>query len=334
MPSLGIALVYNVAKCGPTCRSYKPHVFATNDGRAWREITPPQMLDGFEDALFIDPAHGWVVAGDCAAGRASVHRSTDGGRSWHLSPVGSSNCAAGSRLDLAFSDRKRGWILYVYENGNRQWFSQTSDGGATWTGRRTAPLAGSITAGPSGSVWLSRSDFAAPQRLYVTRDAGRTWRRRVLPPPRGWGGAKVIPDAPVFFGQQGVLPVTMTRGNRVGVAFYVTNDGGMTWRVRATRSVDFSRRSRTFVQYVPTSIASPMTWWIGAGRTRHAVAVTPDAGKTWRVSTSTLPLARSWSISAADSEHAWLTTLAIGRFAIFATVDGGRTWRRLSPPPS
>src|SRR5436309_10830205 len=108
--SFGIAAVYDVTKCGAGCASYKPHVFLTSDGRSWREVTPPRMLSEFEDALFLDPARGWVVANDCTAGRAFVYRTTDGGRSWGSAAVRSTNCAAGSYLDLAFSNREHGAI--------------------------------------------------------------------------------------------------------------------------------------------------------------------------------------------------------------------------------
>jgi photosystem II stability/assembly factor-like uncharacterized protein len=337
--SFGIAAIYDVAKCGRGCTSYKPHLFLTSDGRSWREVTPPRMPVQFEDALFLDPAHGWVVSNDCAAGRAFVYRTTDGGRSWRSAAVRSTNCAAGSRLDPTFSDRKHGWILDVYANGNPPYpFSRTLDGGATWREiGRGAPVAGAISAGASGEVWLARSDFAAPQQLYVTRDGGHTWRRRVLPPPVGWSGARLSPDTPTFCGEHGVLPVTLARENRVAVAFYLTSDGGKTWRLRSVRTVEFSRPglNNPFVRYVPTSIASPTAWWIGGGRTRPSVAVTADAGNTWHVySRSSLPQAATWNISAADSEHAWLTTSTLDKHALYATGDGGRTWRRLSLPPA
>jgi photosystem II stability/assembly factor-like uncharacterized protein len=339
--SFGVVVMSQTFECGHParrgCQDFRTHVFVTGNDGAWREITPPKMLP-FMDAVFLDPTHGWIVASDCSAAKGAVYRTEDGGRTWRSFAVGdSATCHAGSRLDLAFSDKKRGSILNVWGTANTPyWFLETVDGGATWARRgRTAPIAGSITAVQMGAVWLWRNDFAWPQQLYVTRDDGRTWRRRVLPPPAGWSGAKVFPDAPVFFGRQGVLPVTLTRNGRVGVAFYVTSDGGKTWRLRSVRAVEFPvlRRVSPFVRYVPTSIASPTTWWIAAGRKRPALAVSRDEGKSWQVSTPALP-ARSWTISAADSEHAWLTTFTRERTATFTSSNGGRTWERLRLPAS
>jgi len=311
-------------------------VFVREAG-TWREITPPGMVGTLMDVVFLDRAHGWVVGNDCARAKAAVYRTADGGRRWRASPVGSAGCHVGSRLELVVSDERRGWILNADEVGNPPFsFSRSVDGGAAWTERRTAPIAGSVSASASGVVWLGRSDFALPQRLYATRDDGRTWRRRVLPPPAGWGGATVFPDTPAFFGRRGVLPVTVTRKGRAGVAFYVTSDGGETWRFRSVRAVDFAPRrpGLPFVSYVPTSIASPKTWWIAPGRARPEVAVTRDQGRSWEVSTRALPRARWWKISAADAEHAWLTAYTPGRAASFTSTDGGHTWERLELPAS
>lgn len=139
--------------------------------------------------------------------------------------------------------------------------------------------------------------------------------------------------------------MTLTRDNRVAVAFYVSDDGGKSWRLRSIRPVEFSRPglNNPFSWYVPTSIASPTAWWIGAGRTRPSVAVTTDAGRSWRAyPTARLPRTTTWALSATDSEHAWVMTAKLvetptrsyEQHALFATGDRGRSWHRLRPPPS
>lgn len=139
----GIAVVDDITTCGTSCTSDEPHVFLTGDSLSWREITPPHMLFQFEDAVFLDSNRGWVVANDCAAGRAFVYRTSDGGRSWRSAAVDGINCAAGSRMNVTFADMKRGWLLGVDANGNPPYrFARTVDGGATWAGMRSAPVAG------------------------------------------------------------------------------------------------------------------------------------------------------------------------------------------------
>ncbi len=334
--SFGVVVMYGPVDCGRRCPDFRSRVFV-REAATWREITPPRMVGPVMDVVFLDRSQGRIVANDCAKAKAAVYRTADGGRRWRSSLVGSTGCHAGSRLELVSSDKRRAWILNAHDVVNPPFdFWRSVDGGAAWTDRRTAPIAGSVAAGPSGAVWLGQSDFALPQRLYVTRDDGPTWRRRVLTPPAGWGGARLFPGAPVFFGLRGVLPVTLTRRGRVGVAFYATDDGGSTWRLRSVRAVDFLARPRRlpFVRYVPTSIASPASWWIADGRTRPKLAVSRDRGRSWQVSTPALPRARRWTISAADSEHAWLTTYRQGRAASFTSGDGGRTWERLVLPAS
>jgi len=85
---------------------------------------------------------------------------------------------------------------------------------------------------------------------------------------------------------------------------------------------------------VPTSIATPTAWWIADGRTHPSTILTSDAGKTWHAyGASRLPPVKTWQLSAADAEHAWLTTSTAQKRALYATSDGGRTWHRLSVSP-
>jgi photosystem II stability/assembly factor-like uncharacterized protein len=332
-PSFGVAVVYDLVRCGAYCKSYKPHVYAVDYGRSWREVTPPHVLEEPEDVVFLSRRVGWISANDCAAGKAFVYATTDGGRIWRRAPIQATNCAAGSRHELAFSDARHGWSLLIFENGNESPLEHTTDGGKTWRQvTPNAPLKGRIAFATARDGWLAQTDFASPrQQLYVTHDGGRSWRRRRVATPSNWRGAKVFPYAPTFFGTRGVLPVALVRGRRTAIAFYTTRNRGRTWRPRAVRRVTFpvlAPRAGPFVRYLPTSIASASVWWI-AGREKHPfVAVTTDAGASWHVSTP--PDAVS-EISAADGRHAWLTT-SRRTTALYTTSDGGRTWHRLEPP--
>lgn len=329
-PSFGIAAISDAVTCGASCTTYRSHIFVTDHGR-WREVTPPHMLWQIEDVVFSSPLVGWVVANDCAAAKAFVYRTADGGRTWRAAPVRSTNCAAGSRLDLSLSDNRHGWILDVYANGNRFPLARTSDGGETWQQvNATAPLAGTIVFATARDGSVSRSDFASPQQLFATRDGGRTWRHQTLKAPRGWTGAKLFPDAPTFFDKRGVLPVDVVLRTRAAVAFYTTGDNGRTWQPGAVHPVQSSIAPphSPFVRYVPTSVVSPSLWWVSAGRTRSTIAVTTDAGKSWRG--STLPV-RASELSAVDAQRAWLMTPE-PRSTLYTTSDGGRNWRRLMVP--
>jgi photosystem II stability/assembly factor-like uncharacterized protein len=328
-PSVGLAGLYDIVGCGAACTSYVPHLYAKTVDHAWHEITPPHMLSQLEGVVFLTPLIGWVAANDCAAGKAFVYRTTDGGRTWRFAPVHSANCSAGSRLELSFSDNRHGWVISIAENGNRSPLARTTDGGKSWHEiAASAPLNGAIVFATSKDGWVSRSDFSVAQQLYVTRDSGRTWRRRIMVVPPSWSGARLFPDAPRFFGKRGVLPVDLVRGARTAVAFYTTGDSGRTWQLRTVRPVTFSISASSFAHHVPTSITSPSTWWVASGGEHPAIAVTSDAGTSWRESTAPVSPV---TISTGDVHVAWLTTGGAAA-AVYETRDGGRTWHRLALP--
>jgi photosystem II stability/assembly factor-like uncharacterized protein len=274
-----------------------------------------------------------VLTNDCAGGRAAVHRTHDGGRTWRSTPVQSVGCSTLSGIRLGFIDPVHGWLNY--RSGQDAFFLLvTADGGATWRSAGLLPFWGGVTFRTHREGWLARVDWRRTQQLHVSRDGGRTWRRRVVAPPRAWVGARLFPDVPTFFGSRGVLPVTMTRGAASAVAFYASADGGRTWRLRKVRSVEFEpeRPHNPFVFYVPVSVVSPDIWWFADGRSRPSVSVTADAGRTWRrFASSGLPRSRWWTINATSVSQAWVSAYTTTRSVLFATSTGGRSWRRLSP---
>lgn len=144
--------------------------FATCSGRSvlvrhrgsWREITPEGLTQAIHDVVFLDERRGWVGTNDCAGAKAFVYRTTDGGRAWARTPVWSTNCAAGSRLELSFLDGRRGWLARIYANAPGAQLARTTDGGATWRPvARELPIIGSVVFGSARDGWLGRADGRA-----------------------------------------------------------------------------------------------------------------------------------------------------------------------------
>jgi photosystem II stability/assembly factor-like uncharacterized protein len=304
---------FGFATCGQ-------HVFVTRDSRTWRDVTPPRLRSSVIDVVFINARTGWVVTNDCTAGRASVHRTSDGGRTWARTPVKPTNCAAGSRLELSFLDSKHGWLVRIYENGNQTGLDRTVDGGRVWA-HGGVPVKGSVVFRTTRQGFAARPDFRG-WGLLLTSDGGRTWRRHALAAPPGWTGAAVAPDRPSFFGRDGVLPADLVLGKRRAVAFYLTHDGGRTWQAGPVRRVGLpiTRDSNPFVFYAPVSVPRASTWWLApTGRT---IAVTTDGGRHWRLERRP----KGTTLTAADGRHAWLSG-----DGLFRTSDGGGSWHRLTP---
>jgi photosystem II stability/assembly factor-like uncharacterized protein len=330
----GIVGVYDVVPCGADCTDYRPHVLITDERRGWQEISPRRLLFQLEDVAFATRRIGWLIANDCVAGKAFAYHTTDGGRTWHAAPITPCNCAAGSGISLSFADAKHVWVHTVYANAPGDVLARSNDGGRTW--EKVAvdlPVLGAISFASPRDGWLGRSGLM--RSLYVTHTGGHSWRRLNIAAPRGWHGAKLYPDVPTFFGKHGVLPVSVVLGRRDAVAFFVTGDGGRTWRLRKLRRVHYPIDGGVFfATVVPTSVVSPSVWWIASGRHHPLISVTRDAGKTWHASlVLSLPQADGWQISAGNARHAWLTVGA--RSGVFyVTRDGGRTWNRLAPPRS
>lgn len=305
------------------------------DGRSWKDVTPPHVRFQLEDLVFVDRKHGWFVTNDCAAGRALVDRTSDGGRTWRSTHVRPTNCAAGSALALSFVDRLHGWLVRTFENGPGAELARTVDGGRTWSRARELPLLGRVAFRTAREGWLARSDFLAIGNLFVTTDGGLTWRPRTLPLPAGWRDARSFPDVPTFFGVRGVLPVTLFTPRRSGVAFYVTSDGGRSWRAQSVQPVGFRTllRASPFPRYVPTAVASRSTWWVVPRIAVPRVLVTRDAGRHWRGSSPASVSGVASARIAAAGGTAWLTLLTPrARTQLLATQDAGRTWRRLRVP--
>jgi photosystem II stability/assembly factor-like uncharacterized protein len=229
-PSVGVVAIYNVVPCGTYCRSYTPHIFATGDGRSWREVTPPHLLLEVEDVAFSTPREGWVVVNDCAAGRAIFYRTRNGGQTWWRSRAPEVNCAAGSRLDVSFADAKHGWILLVAENGNRVGLFRTQDEGKTWKPvGKDAPLKARSRSRPvelAGWLEVTFLGQGSCTQPATVGDRGTTGNcaRPVVGETRGRS-----PTGRRSSGRAGYCPSIWSAAGSA-VAFYTTvNDGGA-WR--------------------------------------------------------------------------------------------------------
>jgi photosystem II stability/assembly factor-like uncharacterized protein len=121
---------------------------------------------------------------------------------------------------------------------------QTTDGGATWSsvfhddpGQAAAsdslPLAGiknGMTFRDARTGWVTGSIPQTGQvYLYMTQDGGVSWAQQNPSLPAGYEAYQYLTQAPVFFGQEGFLPVTIYLPGKSVLTFYTSQDGGLNW---------------------------------------------------------------------------------------------------------
>lgn len=296
------------------------------------------------DLSMVDGRHGWAV-GD----RGTVWRTTDGGRRWHLleTPIDCPLYAA------SFVDHLHGWVVggtvRPYTHSAHAVVLRTEDGGDTWRQMpvETLPLLRRVQFfNHKLGVAVGAGTSFAPSGVFVTNDAGRSWRPLLGDRPSHWQAAHFItPKVGLVSGAQGTLAkingrelerssalqgdrrginslrlTTPTTGWMVGDGGLVlaTTDGGRTWQPPAGKLPPATEQLCDW-QSITTAGANV---WI-AGAPGSVVLHSPDAGRTWQLQPTgiTAPLT---TIHFADERRGWVAG-ALG--TILSTDDAGRTWR-------
>jgi photosystem II stability/assembly factor-like uncharacterized protein len=346
-PEFGYSVAYRTVALGATVKT-TIGLFIYGGGR-WRNATPPMLrtdgINTIDDVAFVDRQHGWVAAFNCAKVGIYLYGTSDGGRSWRsFGKVAYHSCGGGPTY-LSFINDRHGWMEPVSPNAPEGELFGTQDGGRTWTHLASGPPV--QTQGPSlpclapirfvsaSTGWMGRCGNGG---MYATADGGRDWRRVNL---RFVSSSRARFDLPWFDGSAGVVAATLgTRSSTEAaqtreIVFFDSGDSGQNWSVRSVRPL----ASCPLEPYVipglwPAAIASSRVWWIVAGRSQPTAQVTTDAGQHWRTVTAHGLPSRSCSvtsISAANATDAWAVARGAGyNTALLQTVDGGRTWRRVT----
>lgn len=296
----------------------------------------PAPVPPVSSVAFFDAARGLVV-GATTTGDAAVWRTSDGGRTWAETDLGMPALAF-----VTVSGPSSAWASVLCPNpawtGDTCSVIASSDGGVTWhpvSYRKLVGLSfvdaehgwGVVPGGPSpGSVVGG---------LLSTADGGRTWAALPASPCREIGWPVSVSFVDRLHGWVGCAGMGGAGQAPKGVA--ETTDGGRTWTVRARVTPPSGPVGSIPISDYLGGIAMRPSGvglaWEGRGGTLR----TTDGGRTWTPmppggsDAGPIP-AGGWAITDRD----WLILLwdpNAQTTVLYATHDGGATWRAVSNVP-
>ena len=344
----------------------RDYLRTTKDGGStWSDLRPMPSDEHKLDAYFVDIDHGWR-AHDITAGKLSVARTTDGGKTWQEASL---EFAAGNQLPTSpyidgsvhFRDRSNGVLLLTYAEGLvggsdpplwPPYFCgefTTSDGGATWS----APSAGRCLlqpafisdlvgyAGVRDETWSNTSP--TPAAMAMTTDGGRTWTDAQF--PTGWITEDWTATHILFMQQRsdgtlralcscGPPPPTYESGQPPSVIS--SNDGGRTWSLVGA-SFGFGGTG----EWVG---ATSEDRWLSNNDPLSTLEVSEDGGLRWQQLAPAGLLDGDLLATASRWSNGWLLTSTVtcptisslDCFAtsghLYASDGGGKTLRPIAVP--
>lgn len=321
-------------------------LWTKDGGKQWTNITPATPFQAIvRNGFFLNANQGWFVVGTPAdaGGRSqlSVARTSNGGESWQSTPLPfnpDNPSSTQSPVYVTFTDAQNGWVsikLATSSNFSLGTLFRTTDGGKSWT-QVALPIGGPVRFVNAQFGWTAGG--AAGDELYVTRDGGQTWTRQSVVSPKSestqvWYGMPTFENA-----QVGVLPVTVVDPRQAHLEFYVTRDGGQSWRLATTAPI---KGDVVPGAPIPVQVLDASHWLVAdssvivqagsqAGRTIRTLNlpagvvdvefVTADAG--W---------ARVVSGTCSGRKVAGGSFQCQSRSAFVKTTDGGATWTEMNP---
>lgn len=327
--------------------------WTTDSGASWRDITPKlghrtQMVSS---VFFLDTSTGWVVL-KCADGKSPLlddvcfefASTADGGESWSVAHPKITNPGIDrSNVDdgvgtysgtafLQFADSQHGWaILKKAYNTARSVGAMlhTVDGGKTWTQLPGAPpIAEPFYFVNASTGWIAGGPDL---ELYVTHDAGSSWRSVQLGLPKG-----VAPDLspvynlPVFendkAGHLSVAYESNTTPNTT-VALFRTLDGGNTWL--STAALSELPNAQPWVAY-PAAVVGEELLVPTLSKNRLTLSRSREgAGAVFQSAKVSVRASSVDGLSFAARDRGWV----LATYWILSTRDGGITWTDVTPVP-
>ena len=332
----------------------------THDGgMSWRDVTPRGFSQIEEGACFRDARTAWIPIFNRTNVTAGLLHTTDGGKSWSLL----------NRTNTPFFNDASSCRFYssTYGVGNSSdngagsayvTFFETHDSGKTWSQipftPRFSDLAESntfhlsniggdrIAFYPPASVMITYGDTADEKpkgfvRFSRTTDLGKNWRDMELPLPKQFEDSLcVVPFGPVFVDKQNIVLAahvfesTSNSYSNGALIFYTSHDGGATW---------FAREGMIALKqpWYTVKVVSPKCFFVANG---PDICVTHDGAQSWQTIVPNISFGGNSKrdivrMDFVDATHGWLLIsdnsqfYPDGKFILYRTADGGKTWSEL-----
>ncbi len=310
---------------------------------AYASESAPVEEIAIKEIHMVTKYHGWAIALD------GVFRTLDGGVSWSSAAPPGVKKVNGSSADWFFLDSTTAWLLVDEERAgeSRGVLFTTIDGGKHWS-RYEVPFASASLFiagyGKRTMGWALKRYGPAlgsePVDLYRMKGDG-AWilvHRGECPSDPGagrdrlpFGGIKksvgFMPD-----GKTGWTIVEHRAPDRLG--FYMTTDGGKTWRVPDLPIPLHLEGSIIEVGQVNHGIL-PVIFHLAGGESRYGdfaavFFVTEDNGASWRAASILRAKGCKPLIAVADAADWWVQADSLSESSMYATHDAGATWAEMN----
>ncbi len=320
----------------------KGRILQTTDGGVhWKDVSPHYPSTGGRQKVvadFLSFSSAWVAVSVTAADGTTtvvVFRTSDGGRSWQNTTIQQIS----QIFQITFVDARHGWMLSKQADlasAEAVAILGTNDGGKTWAMVSAAyaastdtPLPGRLPFGGTKTGlgfldamtgWITGNfPLTSYVFFYVTHDGGATWNRQTLPFSPDLALTQIATRPPRFFSStDGILPVSFVTQTTSSLDFYVTNDGGNTWR--GTTPVVASAGMWDFIDM--------KHGWASDGTHLY---MTSDGGHTWTKLSLGANFKNISRLNFVSSDIGWaIGSTANNSPSLLKTVDGGRTWTVIS----
>lgn len=314
-----------------------------SDGTAYRSITKGEIWHKIDplyavNDIILFPKYRWLVV---AATDHGIYRSFNGGVKWEKS--------SDVIVDQLYQGTKNSTILYATSS---EGVYKSEDFGKWGTAEEWHLINGQTPKMPSKSFAVNIENdnvgiyMQTQQGLYSKKNIDSDW---IQPKPikrgRGFSEAMMFPGKPVWikaYGDRIFSAISISEWSFKGNIVIVSEDDGKTWtpvvkelapvykwmtHAKDGKSFSVSELQEFFIHLKSVAIQDiivdknePNTWY---GSTGTGVAITHDAGKTWKVNNTGLYIPRVNTIFASRySNDIYISTPA----GVYVSNDKGETW--------